>query len=126
MKSYSPQVFEKIRAYIKDTYKRRLDIYYVLGVVNSRYIESAYNALVKEAGRVFPQVKLTHVKKLPMAIADKSEQRKISDLVKQILAAKKRTPEADTTALDREIDRLVYQLYDLTPEEIAIMEGVRP
>jgi len=58
-----------------------------------------------------------------MAIADKSEQRKISDLVKQILAAKKRTPEADTTALDREIDRLVYQLYDLTPEEIAFVEA---
>ena len=33
-----------------------------------------------------------------------------------------RDPETDTTALEREIDRLVYQLYDLTPEEIAIVE----
>jgi hypothetical protein len=31
-------------------------------------------------------------------------------------------PAADTTALEREIDQLVYNLYDLTPEEIAIVE----
>jgi len=109
-------------SYIKETYKSRLDIYYVLGVINSRYIESAYNALVKEAGRVFPQVKLTHVKKLPMVIANKAEQNKISDLVKQILVVKKRTPEPDTTALEREIDRLVYELYGLTCEEVALVE----
>jgi hypothetical protein len=29
----------------------------------------------------------------------------------------------DTTALEREIDQLVYQLYDLTAEEIAVVEG---
>ncbi len=34
----------------------------------------------------------------------------------------KRDPEADTTALEREIDQLVYKLYDLAPEEIAIVE----
>lgn len=29
----------------------------------------------------------------------------------------------DTQALENEIDRLVYRLYDLTAEEIAIVEG---
>ena len=28
----------------------------------------------------------------------------------------------DTTALQREIDRLFYKLYDLTPEEIKLVE----
>jgi len=27
--------------------------------------------------------------------------------------------------LEREIDQLVYKLYDLTPEEIAIVERIR-
>jgi hypothetical protein len=27
--------------------------------------------------------------------------------------------------VEREIDQLVYQLYNLTPEEIAIVEGVK-
>jgi len=38
---------------------------------------------------------------------------------------KQRDPAADTTALEREIDRLVYELYDLTPEEIAVVEGAQ-
>jgi len=33
--------------------------------------------------------------------------------------------ETQITATDRQIDRLTYQLYDLTPEEIAIVEGGR-
>ena len=35
-------------------------------------------------------------------------------------------PSADTSALEREIDQQVYQLYGLTPEEIAIVEGATP
>lgn len=37
--------------------------------------------------------------------------------------AKQRDPGADMRALEREIDQLIYKLYDLTPEEIAIVEG---
>ena len=39
-----------------------------------------------------------------------------------ILTTKKTTPQADTSALEREIDLLVYELYGLTKEEIAIVE----
>ena len=41
----------------------------------------------------------------------------ISSLVDRILAAKQRDAEADTSALEREIDQQVYALYGLTPEE---------
>ena len=43
-------------------------------------------------------------------------------LVSQILADKQANPAADTSALEAEIDQQVYQLYDLTDEEIAIVE----
>jgi uncharacterized membrane protein YkoI len=39
------------------------------------------------------------------------------------LTLKKADNRADTTELEREIDRLVYQLYELTADEIAIVEG---
>ena len=42
--------------------------------------------------------------------------------MERILAAKWHDPKADTTALEREIDRLVYDLYDLTTAEIAVVE----
>ena len=37
--------------------------------------------------------------------------------------SKQGAAEADTSALDREIDQLVYALYRLTPEEIKFLEG---
>lgn len=40
----------------------------------------------------------------------------------QVFAAKKADPDADVSALEAEIDRLVYSLYGLTREEIAIIE----
>lgn len=39
------------------------------------------------------------------------------------LATKQANPKADTSALEKEIDRLVYELYGLTEEEIAIIEN---
>jgi type II restriction/modification system DNA methylase subunit YeeA len=52
-----------------------------------------------------------------------NQQNEIAEIVDKILTLKKANPQADTTELEREIDRLVYQLYDLTDEEIAIVEG---
>jgi len=46
----------------------------------------------------------------------------VIDLVDRILAAKRNDPQADTTALEREIDQMVYQLYRLAEKEIEIME----
>lgn len=42
---------------------------------------------------------------------------------KSAITAKQANPAANTSALEGEIDRLVYQLYGLTAEEIAIVEG---
>lgn len=46
--------------------------------------------------------------------------------VVQILAAKQGDINADTRADEAAIDALVYQLYDLTPAEIALIEAAQP
>jgi len=61
-------------------------------------------------------------KQLPIPDVTREQQTPIVQLVDRILAAKQAAPHADTTSLEREIDQLVYQLYGLTPEEIAIVE----
>ena len=43
--------------------------------------------------------------------------------VDKILEAKHINPNADTSILEDEIDKLVYELYNLTEDEIAIVEG---
>ena len=52
-----------------------------------------------------------------------SDETPFIEKVNQILATKKLQPTADTTVLEKEIDQLIYQLYDLTEEEIKIVEG---
>jgi hypothetical protein len=47
----------------------------------------------------------------------------IESLVQQILDRKQTNPAADVSAIEREIDQHVYQLYDLTIDEIAIVEN---
>lgn len=47
---------------------------------------------------------------------------KITDGAKQILALKEKDPKANTQRLEKEIDALVYQLYNLTDEEIKTIE----
>ena len=72
---------------------------------------------------MFAQVKLTFLRRFPIKSASAAAQRKIADRVERIQAAKQRNGEADTNALEREIDQLVYALYDLTPEEIDLVES---
>jgi type II restriction/modification system DNA methylase subunit YeeA len=48
---------------------------------------------------------------------------KIESLTSQINADKKENPKANTSVLETQVDELVYQLYELTPEEIAVVGG---
>ncbi|WP_425250553.1 TaqI-like C-terminal specificity domain-containing protein [Helicobacter pylori] len=47
---------------------------------------------------------------------------KITDCAERILKLKAKDPKANTQELEKEIDALVYQLYNLTDEEIKIIE----
>ncbi|MGL2464061.1 DUF7149 domain-containing protein [Helicobacter pylori] len=47
---------------------------------------------------------------------------KITDYAEQILQQKQKDPKANTQELEKEIDALVYQLYNLTDEEIKTIE----
>ncbi len=59
----------------------------------------------------------------PLPELDNEISQKLSFLVDKILAAKKANPQADTSKEEAEIDRLVYELYGLSEDEIKIVEG---
>ena len=65
-----------------------------------------------------------YVSQIPIPNVDPSQNTPLENLVNEILAAKHTDPDADITALEKEIDRVVYSLYNLTREEIEIVEGV--
>lgn len=63
------------------------------------------------------------VEAIPIPAATAAQQQPIIALVDRILAAKHDNPQADTSADEKEIDRLVYKLYGLTDEEVKVVEG---
>jgi len=96
---------------------------FLLGVLNSRLISFWFELKFGKLQRgIFPQFKINELKTFPVAETSSDNSKVISNLVDQILTAKKANPQADTTALEAEIDQLVYKLYGLTEEEIKIVE----
>jgi type II restriction/modification system DNA methylase subunit YeeA len=66
-----------------------------------------------------------YVKEFPIPIGPQKLEALIIDLVMNILKEKKANPEKNTGQLEKKIDDLVYKLYDLTKEEIELLEGGR-
>jgi hypothetical protein len=101
------------------------NLLFILGSLNSRLLNYYFQWLNPEKGEALAEVKKEHVEKLPMKRTDTKQMESIIRIVGQILQAKKRDRGAETTGLEREIDRLVYHLYGLTNDEIKIVEESR-
>lgn len=92
-----------------------IDLLYLLGLLNSRLF-TYYDKLTNTNANITAKV----LNNLPVRIVP--NQFEIIDLVKHILEIKQDNPSADTTDLEFEIDNLVYKIYGLTEEEIAVIE----
>ena len=111
---------------------------YLLGVINSNFLNWFFkkNCLTNEQS--IAQVKTVDLVKLPIRTinlsdpADKSRHDRMVFLVAEMLAAKKQLAVANTdrdkdfyktkcNSLDHKIDALVWQLYDLSAEEIELL-----
>jgi hypothetical protein len=96
----------------------------VLGILNSRLTSFWFiHKFGKMQRETFPQFKVNELAQFPLPKNRDKKQNEIAEAVRQILAAKKRDPEADTNELEREIDQMMYKLYGLTEGEIRIVEG---
>ena len=74
-------------------------------------------------GRELRKVFFENISIPPVTEANQHLVAQIEDNVDKILDAKDTDPDADVSELENEIDQIVYLLYDLTPEEIAIVEA---
>lgn len=108
----------------KQEYKQEYPYKFLLAILNSKLINYIYKQLTQEENRVFAEVKPVNVRKLPIIKCSNDSQQNFIKLVDVILNTKKTNPTVDTSDLENQIDQLVYQLYELTEEEIKIVEGV--
>lgn len=101
----------------------KFDELYILALLNSTLFNYIYNTFYITNPEVFPYIKRRHLDMFPIKKIAESGQRIFIDLVDQILTLKKQNKDVDTKNLESQIDQLVYKLYDLTPEEIEIVEN---
>ena len=99
------------------------DSKFIVGLLNSKLIGYYFVNKFSERDSVFPKAKIGQCRLLPIKKCELYNQTPISELVNLIIHTKQQNPSADTTSLESEIDQLVYKLYDLTEEEIEIVEN---
>lgn len=114
---------------------------FLLGILNSWLISWRHHRRSPKAKKaLFPKILVSDLKQIPIpklheaSVDDSRRHDRMVQLVDQMLEAKKQLASAQTerdktfyeskcATLDRQIDDLVYELYELTPEEIAIVEA---
>ncbi|GAA6797475.1 class I SAM-dependent DNA methyltransferase [Helicobacter pylori] len=100
---------------------------YLLGMLHSKLITFAFKTFYAGGGlgESGYRYKKAFIERLPIPqITEKNQELadKITDGTEQILKTKEKDPKANTQKLEKEIDALVYRLYNLTDEEIKIIE----
>jgi hypothetical protein len=113
------------------------NILYILGILNSKLISYLYINTSSIASKDdFRQTTLAELRRLPILIYNQFDKKhlKLVALVESMLALHKQAAAArlpdekerlqrQIQTTDRQIDKLVYELYGLTGEEIRIVEG---
>ena len=100
----------------------RVNQKYLTGILNSRLITFWLKHRGKMQGTNY-QIDKQPLLAIPLISPSAEQQTLMATLVDGILDAKHNNPDANVSDLENEIDNLVYALYDLTNEEIAIVEG---
>lgn len=113
---------------------------FLLGILNSSLIAFYFRKKYNRTDKTFPEIRIYELASLPVLeidfskSVDRASHDKLEALVDKILALHQQVTSAktpqDTTQLqrqiaaaDKQIDHLVFQLYGLTDEEIAMVEG---
>ena len=109
--------------YIGKPLNSLVNLKFILGCLNSKITYWYFKNLYNEFDNLFPQIKTNEFKGLPIPKPNKEIESKIESKVNDILTLKKQDPKTDTSLQEQAIDLMVYELYCLTKEEIAIVES---
>ncbi|MCL4275534.1 MAG: Eco57I restriction-modification methylase domain-containing protein [Anaerolineales bacterium] len=119
---------------------KEINYLYLLGVLNSKVISEFLKSISTTFQQGYYALNRQYIEQLPIRqinfsdLADKARHDKMVSLVERMLGLHKSLASAhnpheadrltrEVESTDREIDRLVYELYGLTEEEIKIVES---
>ena len=100
-----------------------MDAKFLLGILNSSTIQFYLSQIAGTSGMGTNRWINSYVSEFPIPVLGIEEQAPLSEIVSGILKTKASNSMADTSSEEYEINRLVYELYGLTDDEIAVIEG---
>lgn len=92
---------------------------YILGVINSKLMNFWYTLTVQEKNKTFAEVKIVYLERIPIVAIDKAYQERFVNLVQQLI---NESDEGKRRVIEDRIDFLVYHLYDLTYNEVLVVD----
>lgn len=110
----------------------KINLKYLLSLINSKLFSFYLSKKLVTNTQGFPQVLMGQLEQLPVIIAEKQEEHELVKLVDQILKLNSEivSKEAINTHVEnriayaeQRINEIVYELYGLTKEEIALVEN---
>jgi len=102
--------------------KSDITVFELTALLNSKLINFYHKYLFLDIEKeLFQKVLIENCKLFPCKPF--KDRNKVKEIIEKIIQIKSNNYEADTTDLETQIDQLVYQLYDLTEEEIKIIES---
>jgi len=120
---------------IRPEYKNEISYKYVLALLNSKLYSFLYRTLVREEGKLFPQLKIFHIQHSPVIIPSQKIQDKIIKMTDVIIENYKKLSNNDKLPTNFEnelkleinrnlniIDKMIYKIFSLSDEEILEIE----
>lgn len=99
----------------------------LVGIMNSKLATFFhFNHSPKATKGAFPKILVQDIKEFPLPKVNSDERKILMRLVDNVTTIKKRKSIADTSALENQIDFLVYHLYGLTYDEVLIVDPETP
>ena len=93
---------------------------YYTAILNSKVVAFWFFKTFCNTDKLFPYIRVSQLKQIPIPNASRETQEKVASMVNQVIAMKEIG--ADSSSLEQQIDKLIYALYDLTEDEIRLIE----
>lgn len=98
--------------------------YYLLALLNSKLLDFCYkNKFSTKKVDLFPEIQTYLFEALPIKSISQTDQQQFVEKVKQLLQLNPITASDVLQKIDNEIDSVIYELYEILPTEVALMEG---
>lgn len=110
-------------ACITEVLDNTISLKYLLALLNSTLLNFYFSHVFTDYRDTFPIMKSGNLENLPIKIADKHTQITLENLVDKILLAKQNNQKTTALEVEKEIDRLVYELYEISATEINLIES---